>query len=353
MVRQKFRLFLAHTAVAAGGLGILFISFILINLWDHNRLVFPQNLGNTRAADLLARQPALENTLKFAVVGDINNGTETFEEVISRLKDEQDVQFLVLLGDCAADPDMHLHRYFVHEFAETGFSLPTFVIAGNHDVGPKRFGYTEFEKLYGPVNFSFMYNGCLFIGLGGIHGTQKLPETLQFLETTLREKRDGARKVFVFMHYSPKASEYIPTDQMQYSANFQNLFEKYKVDYVFSGHYHRLTRTKVNGVVYFVTGGGGARLRRDRFDDIGLFHHITIIMTQGDTTAEHIIPIQTAPVFYKILERIERKGLTVIVPRVKRHPLAWGCGVLFMLAAFMWGLIVILMEHRIRKKALS
>ncbi|HAR97184.1 MAG TPA: hypothetical protein DCR97_14665 [Deltaproteobacteria bacterium] len=275
------------------------------------------------------------NLLKFAVIGDINDGTETFENVVARLRKEEHIAFLVLLGDCAADPSQNLHTYFIEEFAETGFNLPTFVVAGNHDVEAGRFGYREFEKLYGSTDFSFLYLNNLFIGLGGIHDSEKLRETLTFLEKTLQEKRHLVNKVFVFMHYPLQLYDN-PASQ-EWRKEFQNLFQQYKVTYVFSGHYHRYLRTDANGVVYLITGGGGGQLRRQGLGDIGLFHHLTIIEMKDNDITERIIPIPGASVWSRIMEQFERYGLTVLLPWVTRHTAsAMAIGTIVM-GCFLWG----------------
>jgi hypothetical protein len=329
----------AWSAVISGGLVIAVAVFLLAQLWEHNRMVFPENLGNAKAPALLSQHPGQSDLLEFAIVGDINGGVETFESVIARLREEKAVDFLVLLGDCAADPSPRQHDYFISEFSETGLTLPTFILAGNHDVEPGRFGYADFEALYGPVNFAFNYHGHLFIGLGGIYGHEKLQETLTFLETTLRESRSKARKVFVFMHYTAGASEDIPTQNIERSSEFQNLFEKYNVTYVFSGHYHRLARTEVNGVVYFVTGGGGARLRHDKFADIGLFHHLTIIKIHADSMAEQVIPIEPASPPFEGMESVERWGLTALAPHVRAYPVLSGLVAIVVVIVFVWGVM--------------
>jgi len=333
---RRVHSFIAWFALIVGGLGIALAVFLLVQVWDHSRLRSPANLGNERAAALLSERDLPSDLVEFAVVGDINNGTETFEAIIARLRDEKEVAFLVLLGDCAADPNRQLHGYFIHEFAETGFALPTFIVAGNHDVAPGRFSYAEFEGLYGPANFAFSYHEHLFIGLGGIHDREECRETVSFLEKTLRERRSQAKRVFVFMHCAPLASEDIPTDRMTYSREFQDLFEKYRVNYVLSGHHHRLARTEVNGVAYLVTGGGGARLRSDRFEDIGLFHHLTLIKMRGNSIAEYIIPIAPAHSVFRVMERIERWGLTVLWPQ---HPVMGGMAAVVVVGAFIWGVV--------------
>ena len=329
----------AWFALILGAVGIVLTLFLAAHVWEHRQQLFPQNLGNTRAANLLGQHSSASDLVKFAVIGDINNGTETFETVVSRLREEQGIAFLVLLGDCAADPIRDLHLYFIDEFAETGFDLPTFIVAGNHDVAPEKFGYPEFEKLYGPANFSFLYRENLFIGLGGIHDEKKVGETLSYLEKTLQEKRPAAKKVFVFMHYPPAPSNYVLPGWQEQMKKFQNLFEQYKVSYVLSGHYHRLARTNVNGVVYLITGGGGAQLRRDRFYDIGLFHHITIIEMGEHEIAEHIIPVASAGGLSRIMERIERNGLTLLLPWLRRYPVAGFGLVMVIFGAFIWGVI--------------
>ena len=144
---RKTRSCLAWLAVAGGLFAIVLTIVFVTNLWEHSRMTFPDNLGNSKAATRILQRSDQSKTLKFAIVGDINNGTETFEEVISRLREEESVDFLVLLGDCASDPDPRLHKYFREEFSETGLKLPTFIVAGNHDVEPGRFDYAAFEAI--------------------------------------------------------------------------------------------------------------------------------------------------------------------------------------------------------------
>jgi predicted phosphodiesterase len=338
----------AWSAIILGAVGIALILFLAANAWEHHRQEFPRNLGNARAARLLASRETGGNSTKFAVIGDIHNGTETFEAVAAHLREEQNVAFLVLLGDCADDPMRNLHIHFINEFAETGLSLPTFIVAGNHDVAPGKFGYPEFEGLYGPANFAFTYHGNLFIGLGGLLEQTKLIETLSFLEKTLREKRSSVKKVFVFMHYSPAPPDYVIAGWQDAMKKFQNLFERYKVSYVFSGHHHRLVHTNINGVVYLISGGGGAFLRNDRFRGVGLFHHLTVIETSENEIAEHIIPVAPAGGFSMVMDRIESVGLTTLLPWSWRHPMLSIAAIIIFIGMLLWGAV-----DRRRQRALS
>ncbi len=329
----------AWCALIFGATGIVLALFFAVHVREHHRLAFPQNLGNSRAAALLSQNEVAGDSVKFAVIGDIQNGIETFENVVARLREEKNIAFLIFVGDCATSPAYDLHMYFADEFAETGLDLPTFIVAGNHDVDPGRFGYPEFEKLYGPANFAFMFRNSLFIGLGGIHDESKIEETLSFLEKELREKRSLAQRVFVFMHYPVAPSEYVLAGWRERMKKFQKLLEAFNVTYALSGHYHRLARTNVNGVVYLITGGGGAKFQNDRFSDIGLFHHLTIIDMRGNSIAENIIPIASAGWLSGKLERVERAGLTSLLPWLRQHPvIGFGMGAV-LIGLFLWGAI--------------
>ncbi|MDT8389453.1 MAG: metallophosphoesterase [Lentisphaeria bacterium] len=339
MKHSYARLCLAWLAVLGGAVSVALAIFVFVHWWEHRWITFPENLGNERALNLLQSRGAVSaDALNFAVIGDINNGTRAFEKVVNRLRREQNMAFLVLLGDCAANADARSHDYFIDEFCETDLDLPTFIVAGNHDVKPGRMEYPEFEAIYGSANFAFIHGRDLFIGLGGIHAPEKLAETLTFLETTLRERRTAAKNVFVFMHYTVRASNDIPTDGIAFGEDFQRLFEKHRVTYVITGHYHRLARTEVNGVTYLVTGGGGARLRRDEFGDLGLFHHLTLIKSDGNSVSEQTIPIPPPLWPLKQLERFERWGLTTILPFGKAHPVAGALGTVLAVAVFSLGL---------------
>ena len=70
----------------------------------------------------------------------------------------------------------------------------------------------------------------------------------------------SAWKIPVF-HHPPYSSGAHGSD-LTVRAALSPLFEKYKVQLVLTGHDHHYERTKPqNGVVYVVTGGGGAGLR--------------------------------------------------------------------------------------------
>jgi len=195
------------------------------------------------------------------VVGDIK-GRGTFEKIVEKLKKEP-LSFMVLLGDCTREGTYGYHRYLKAELAEEMKTpFPVFYIVGNHDVDEKEFSLSQFEKAYGPTNFSFEYQGCLFIGLRILNYPYSTAESAAVLESLLATQRNDYRKVFVFMHIPPPISSDFQAGEFENSKQFVELFHKYNVDYVFAGNYHGYRKITFKNTVYLVSGGGGAHLRK-------------------------------------------------------------------------------------------
>jgi len=195
---------------------------------------------------------------------------------------------MVLLGDCVRNGRPGFHQYLQAELAkELRMPYPTFYVVGNHDVSKEEFPISRFEEVYGPTNFSFDYQGCLFIVLRILdkpHYSTK--ESLIFLESVLSARRRHYRKVFVFMHIPPPVSADFGVRSIENPDKLVALFDKFKVDYVIAGDYHGYSRVKYKGTVYLVTGGGGARLRKNKHS---AFHHAVVIKVGQQEVSERIL----------------------------------------------------------------
>jgi hypothetical protein len=95
------------------------------------------------------------------------------------------------------------------------------------------------------------------------HWTPSSPQ-YQWLENDLRSHPSQLKFAsFHFPIYSSNATEASDT-YLQGSASLEGLLARYGVDIAFSGHSHSYTRTAkpgADGLVTYVTGGGGARLQ--------------------------------------------------------------------------------------------
>jgi len=200
------------------------------------------------------------------------------------------------------------------EFAkELATPFPVFYVVGNHDVDKKRFPISRFEKAYGPTNFSFDYNGDLFIVLRILPKPYSTKESLDFLESLLSARRGDYDKVFVFMHIPPPISSDFSARAFENPKRMVALFDKFKVDYVFAGDYHGYARVKVRNTVYLVTGGGGERIKKRKF---GGFYHAMVIKVGPDSVSERILFVNRSADFE---DTAEMNALAAVYPWLKKN----------------------------------
>lgn len=155
------------------------------------------------------------------------------------------------------------------------------------------------------------------VEISGVHftildtGTDLSPGSTQYqwLENDLSSIGPGINFVAVLFHYPPYSTGRHGEDEFGLRSKIVPLFEQYGVDIVFNGHDHNYERLEVNGVIYIVTGGGGAPLRsQSRTSPNSILfakvHHFCVIYFTGngnltvdvwDWTAKLIDQFEIAP----------------------------------------------------------
>ena len=138
---------------------------------------------------------------------------------------------------------------------------PWFAAMGNHD-SPNE-GFFKFFSFPEPRYwYSFNYGCAHFVVINSNMDYRPGSEQWAWLEQDLRKFRD-ARWKFVVLHHPPFCSNNCEIPRTRVLCP---LFEKYGVDIVYAAHatiyerFHPITGGKYdqeNGVVYFVSGGGG------------------------------------------------------------------------------------------------
>ena len=114
-------------------LAVLLCEIFILSSGFRQRHVPPaRNLGNGPEALKLLPAPDGNADFSFAVVGDVNAGMATFEDILGRLRKEP-VAFTLLLGDVVAHAYPDDHQAFRAEMARIWPGMPTFTVAGNHD----------------------------------------------------------------------------------------------------------------------------------------------------------------------------------------------------------------------------
>ena len=210
----------------------------------------------------------------FVVLGDSGRGGPPQYAVAHRIGALRP-DFVLHTGDviypagAAEDFDAKYFRPYRHLIA----SIPFFLSLGNHDVATDN-GQAYLKAFHLPRNnpegtaryYSFDYGNARFIALDSNqpHGR----ETPMYVWLVEELRRAPKLWTFVFFHHPPYSSGKVHGSSLPLQRAWGSLFEGARAAMVFSGHDHIYERTVLMrdfdpgapGVVYVVTGGGGAPL---------------------------------------------------------------------------------------------
>ena len=198
---------------------------------------------------------------RFAVFGDSGSG-KSQEYKVAREVERQSVDFILHTGDLVyskgEDKEYRARVYLPYKSLLA--QVPLFPVLGNHDMKTLR-GQPWLDNFALPGKkryYSFSYGNAFFIALDSyeINST-----TTDWLEHELA----GTDKLwkFVFFHEPPFSNQVRRSGNAATRTLWVPLFEKYRVDMVFSGHDHMYTHFQPhNGVVYIVEGAGGSKLKK-------------------------------------------------------------------------------------------
>jgi 3',5'-cyclic AMP phosphodiesterase CpdA len=335
---------------------IIFLSAIFVIV----SILYGRYWSDTTPPPLLGNKPEIISILtdgqmapqpfSFVVVGDTRSSV-VFEGLCQDTLLDNPPDFGIIVGDFVAYPDLNRHRFFIGEFGEWNMVFPIFLIAGNHDVVTKKetgldwirdpVYVRDFERMYGPTNFSFVYRGCLFIGLNDAYRI----DYLDYLKETLARRPSNILMTFVFMHIPPVSlSPLVTTTRIEGEEEFKSLMDSYNVDYVFMGHFHSYFRADRKHTKYVVTGGGGSDLRGGGRD----FHHALLIMVDPSKDRVDEVIYSIKPVFDPG-DNVEIVMISGIYPAFEQRPLAW-VAVFSLVMATAAGLITVLLARIIRKR---
>lgn len=214
--------------------------------------------GNDRTlAEAVFQTGKTESELfRFAVFGDSGSGKAAQYE-LAELIERHHIDFILHTGDVVypEGADKDYREKFYLPYKKLLARIPIFPVLGNHDYETQRgrpwldhFVLPEAERFY-----SFDYGNAHFIALDSYHIDAA---SARWLEQDLA-RTDKTWK-FVFFHEPPFSNKEDRTGSAGARRLWLPLFEKYKVDLVFSGHDHMYTRFKARkGVIYIVEGLGG------------------------------------------------------------------------------------------------
>lgn len=252
--------------------------------------------------------------------------------------------FVINVGDLVAgyfSSEKELRRQYEDYILTTKKVLiPYYNVVGNHEV-PNKMAEELYQEYLGKLYYSFSYNNSHFIildtDIGGYDSGTIGDEQYKWLKEELKKNKD--KQIFVFMHkpmfhYEDNQEKTSWKDKRMRSQVHQ-LFKEYKVKMVFAGDVHTYKRLNIDGITYYITGGGGAEQGFDEIGTIG-FYHFLLVKVKGDKIKVDLMPIYHIWTDYypsntgyhnkvevniyctaKSLLPLRIKGLTVIMPKLK------------------------------------
>lgn len=205
------------------------------------------NLTEKNLARLQARPLASDDTLRFVFTGDSQNFYDEAEDLVASVNQQPGLAFLLVAGDIS-DYGLAREMRWVDEKLRR-LNVPYLTVIGNHDqVGN---GRETYRRLYGPLNYSFVYGGTKFT-LVDTNGREdnfngQVP-SLSWLRPQLANL-EGARRQVVISHVPPTNDDFDPAVRMPY---VEALREAPGLVCVMNGHNHqsRIGQPYNDGVTY-------------------------------------------------------------------------------------------------------
>jgi serine/threonine-protein phosphatase CPPED1 len=211
----------------------------------------------------------------FAVFGDSRNCQGRFDLLLDALNHDRSLAFALHLGDMVHHADSGQYSIFFE--ALQNLRLPLLTVIGNHEIAPDAVaGRKYYGRIFGPgikpFNYAFQFGQYYFIVIDDADNKKLSPNQLAWLAAEL-EKSQACRYRLVFLHiplYDPRPAhaECLPPAA---SLELLDLFTRYGVTQIFTGHMHAFVQGNWAGIPYIITGGAGAPLAGKKLP--GAFYH--------------------------------------------------------------------------------
>lgn len=225
-----------------------------------------------------------EEKFVFAVIGDTrppygSSSFKNFDDQLQRITSFKPA-LLINLGDLIygyggqATDD----AWSAYDSIIARFRLPYYQVPGNHDIFSMK-AQEEYRRQFKKLYYSFDTAGCHFIMLDNTEDAQWGligHEQLNWLEKDLASSR--SQHIFVFMHLPSWEQVCVGKEHfLIWKDRLHPLFRRSNVKAVFAGHIHAYGPTQtIDGIRYFITGGGGAELEKHYLAAGGDFHFMLV-----------------------------------------------------------------------------
>lgn len=186
----------------------------------------------------------------------VNKTAHNLSILLKEVNSNPDISLMAILGDIT---DMSGGMFVAKDtITSANMDIPVKYIVGNHDLYFNQ--WNDFKECFGSASYYFIVQADtvsdLFIVLDSGSGTLGNSQ-LKWLENLLKSRRHLHRNCTVLTHthfWDTEMSQF-PTGNfpVEETAVLTNLFSKYDVNMVISGHDHTSQVKLFNGVCYIIT----------------------------------------------------------------------------------------------------
>jgi hypothetical protein len=243
--------------------------------------------GKLGSTSRFTTPPAAPREFTFGVIGDFGIGTAAARSNLRRLSADPRVDFAITTGDNAQiyGTEEEYRSFVLGPLRNLIATKPFWPSVGNHDY----YNLANYRRFFalpnGGLHYSFTYGGVLFLALDSVRfdGAQR-----RWLRAELRRSKARCRVAYFHHPLWSSGRGYRGHARHLRRARFVPILQRGGVDLVLNGHMQNYERSKPlrsarrsrRGIVYVVTGGGGASLnpfvtrRKPKWSARrGMFHH--------------------------------------------------------------------------------
>lgn len=194
------------------------------------------------------------------------NGYESLQKIVADIN-KKTFDFVLLSGDITesgTDKDLDRAKNVLDSL-----KIKYYIVPGNHDVKWSESCCTKYASLWGEDRFNFVYNGIRFIGFSTTiwmrnHGGHIAPETLDWIEQTLKKVNKNEPVIFVMHH--------LLDNELDNWFDLTNRIRNHNVVALLCGHGHTNKNTTINGAP--------ALMARSTYGKDNLWGYNSIVVTK-------------------------------------------------------------------------
>jgi predicted phosphodiesterase len=207
--------------------------------------------------------PAGPEPFRFIVFGDTRTD-HPMHTAVAGLIQERAPDFAVNTGDLVEDgDDAEMWQTFFEIEHAIMSRMVVWPVMGNHDHRTDTLYDTLFHVSCSSQTsryYSFDYSNCHFVVTDSEDDFSPASEQYAWLDADLSAAESNAdiEHTFVFYHRPPFSSGWHGSEGLPMEDDLHPLCLRHGVEIVFNGHDHDYERSTVDGILYIVTGGGGA-----------------------------------------------------------------------------------------------